>query len=239
MNTQPPKHFDSLIHNYIHSSGIDPNHIPSTRWTDRALHTYGANPANQISQPRPKKTGRHFKPVARKYRPVPSYMPDPAAQVFKDIPKRPPNPIPLDPPPIDSLDFSGRITRERLDLLVSKIPPDTLTPKEMRAMAYVVMLHPNAFAFDYSEKGEFSPEYYPDYEIPVIEHTPWQRPPIFIPIALRDHVRDEIQRLEQAGKFEPSVASYRSVIFPVAKKPGSSPPVRLVINVEELNAVTV
>ncbi|KAF8871910.1 hypothetical protein CPB85DRAFT_1238217, partial [Mucidula mucida] len=183
---------------------------------------YGANPANQISQPQLKKTGHHFKPVAQKYRLVPSYMPNPAAQVFKDIPEHPPNLIPLDPTPIDSLDFSGHITRKWLDLLLSKIPPDTLTPKEMRAMAYVVMLHPNAFAFDYSEKGEFSPEYYPNYEIPVIKHTPWQRPPIFIPIALHDHVRDKIRQLEQAGKFEPSVASYQSVIFPVAKKPGLS-----------------
>ncbi|THU87319.1 hypothetical protein K435DRAFT_604823, partial [Dendrothele bispora CBS 962.96] len=92
-----------------------------------------------------------------------------------------------------------------------------------------------AFAFQFSEKGFFDRKYYPDYEIPVIEHTPWQRPPIRVPNAILEEVKSEIRTQELAGRFEPTVSSYRSAMFAVAKKKG----VRLVINLEELNSVTV
>lgn len=239
MGTHPPDTYDALIHDYITSSGTNPATNPSTPWTERALNSYTAHTTKLEPIERPKRTGRKWKPEHRRYRPVPSYMPDPAAQVFKEIPELPPLDIPLNPPPIRELPFSDRITPERLDILLSKIPKGTLSPKATRAIAYVVTHRAKAFAFEYGEKGEFSRKYYPDYEIPVIEHTPWQRPPISIPIAIRQMVREEIRRLEDEGKFEPSVASYRSAMFPVAKKPGSKPPVRLVLSVEELNAVTV
>ncbi|KAJ3745974.1 hypothetical protein DFH05DRAFT_1395337, partial [Lentinula detonsa] len=96
-----------------------------------------------------------------------------------------------------------------------------------------------AFAWSYSEKGYFSRDYYPDYEIPVIEHIPWQSRPIPIPKAIEADVIATIRDNEAAGHFEPTTSSYRSSLFAVAKKTGSVPPVRLVIDMQPLNAVTI
>ncbi|KAF7334396.1 Retrovirus-related Pol polyprotein from transposon 17.6 [Mycena venus] len=94
---------------------------------------------------------------------------------------------------------------------------------ETDLLAYVVVTRESAFAFDYSEKGCFSREYYPNYEIPTIKHTPWQRAPIKIPHAIIEDVRKVILDNEAAGRFEPTVPSYRSPMFAVSKKPGSTP----------------
>ena len=102
-------------------------------------------------------------------------------------------------------------------------------------LAFVVHERENLFAFEYAEKGYFSRQYYPDYEIPTIEHTPWQHRPIPIPLAILDKVRNTIVEHERAGRFEPTTSSYRSSMFVVAKKNG----IHLMINLEELNVVTI
>jgi hypothetical protein len=63
------------------------------------------------------------------------------------------------------------------------------------------------------ERGFFSREYFPDYEIPIIEHTPWQDPPIRIPKAIEAEVRRLLEQQIAAGKFEPCTASYRCTGF--------------------------
>ncbi|THU91074.1 DNA/RNA polymerase, partial [Dendrothele bispora CBS 962.96] len=45
----------------------------------------------------------------------------------------------------------------------------------------------------------------------------------------------QIEEEEKAGRFEPTVSSYRSSMFPVAKKNG----VQLVVNLEPLNSVVI
>jgi len=63
-------------------------------------------------------------------------------------------------------------------------------------------------AFDDSEHGTFSEKYFPDYEIPVVEHIPWVQAPICVPKAIEDTVRQMLMDQKAAGKYEYSTASY-------------------------------
>ncbi|KAI0040408.1 hypothetical protein FA95DRAFT_1479061, partial [Auriscalpium vulgare] len=145
-----------------------------------------------------------YKPVDRKVRPVPTYMPNPSAQQFKPIPLPTLEPLPTRPPPLSSFVPTERMTQERFDLLLATIEPDFLSEDEVALLGVVVARREHAFAFEYAEKGIFKQEYYPDYEIPTIEHVPWQRAPIRVPKALEEVVRQEIREQEASGRFEPT-----------------------------------
>ena len=84
---EPPPAYDLLLQNISHCSPRTSRPIP-TPWTRRAL-VYESNPLQKRTK---------YKTVDKKVRPVPSFMPDPAGQVFRpvDIPKLPL--LPLDPP---------------------------------------------------------------------------------------------------------------------------------------------
>lgn len=235
----PPPQYDDLIHQYIALSGGSTASIPPSSWANRAVSDFNVFAQETRTVPRPDRGPRKYKPVARRHRPVPTYMPDPRAQQFLDIPELPPLILPTRPPAYSSLPADERMTQDRLEGLLKTVEPDLLSSEEVNLLAFVVHARARAFAWEYSEKGFFDPRYYPDYKIPVVEHIPWQVPPIPIPLAIRDAVRDEVRRFESLGRFEPSTASYRSALWAVAKKPGSKPPVRLVVAVEKLNAVTV
>ncbi|THU77127.1 hypothetical protein K435DRAFT_576302, partial [Dendrothele bispora CBS 962.96] len=161
-----------------------------------------------------------YKPVHRKYRPVPTYMPDPIAQQFKKIPPPIPLDLPKKPIPWREIPYGTRVTLERMQMMLENIEPGILNEEETNLLCYVVHKREQAFAFQFAEKGFFDRKYYPDYEIPVIEHTPWQRPPIRVPNAILEEVKGEIRTQELAGRFEPTVSSYRSAMFAVAKKKG-------------------
>ncbi|GLB41124.1 putative transposition, RNA-mediated [Lyophyllum shimeji] len=164
-------------------------------------------------------------------------MPDPAGQVFKPviIPTLPP--LSLDPPLLANFVPTGRLTRERLDSILQTVPADFLTPREIDLLAEVLRNRNQALAFEDAERGTFSDKYYPDYELPVIEHTPWVQEPIRIPKAIEETVRNMLKTQVAAKKYEPSTASYRSRLFAVSKK--GSDKIRLIQDVQELNKVTV
>ncbi|KAJ3743874.1 hypothetical protein DFH05DRAFT_1376212, partial [Lentinula detonsa] len=143
-----------------------------------------------------------YKPVDRKVRLVPTYFPNPAAQQFKEIPDAVPIRLPTHPVDYRKLDFSGRVTLERLESMLKKIEPGVLSEAETNLIAYIVVQRGNAFAWTYAEKGYFSRKYYPDYEIPTIEHIPWQSKPINIPKAILGDVISTIRDNEAAGRFE-------------------------------------
>jgi len=233
----PDSSYDELIISYLKATGYDSTNVIDTPWTSRALgRTFNTSAAAAKS---PLKPGRKYKPVVRKVKPVPTTTPDPVSFQLKPIPPPVPTDLPFHPIDYHELPLGKRITMDRLKLLLGKIKPGTLTEEETNLIAFVIHKRELAFAFDYAEKGFFSREYYPDYKIPTIEHVPWQSYPIRIPDAILQDVKEQIQREEKLGRFEPTVSSYRSSMFAVAKKPGSVPPVQLVINLEPLNAVTV
>jgi len=103
-------------------------------------------------------------------------------------------------------------------------------------LVFVLQTRQQALAFEDSKRGTFSDEYFPDYEIPVIEHIPWVQAPIRIPKSIKDTVRQMLLDQKAAGKYEYSTASYRSRIFTVSKPKGG---ICLVADVQELNRVTV
>ncbi|KAJ7104910.1 hypothetical protein C8R44DRAFT_639725, partial [Mycena epipterygia] len=200
-----------MIRSYLRTTNSDPTSVVSTPWTDRAIADL---PLSAVA------VKRKYKPVHRKVRPVPTYMPNPEAQFFREIPPPQLTDLPTHPRDYRELKFGSRVTLPRLESMLARIEPGILSKQEIDLLAFVVVTRELAFAFQYSEKGCFSREYYPDYEIPTIEHTPWQRPPIKIPAAIIDDVRQVIADNEAAGRFEPTVSSYRSPMFAVAKKPG-------------------
>ncbi len=233
----PNESYDRLISDYVTCTNTDISSIVSTPWTVQALTDQFIYSAAATKSPLVSK--KKYKPVHRKHRPVPTYMPNPEVQYFREIPTPIPISLPLEPIDYHRLSFGSRVMLERLELMLEKIKPGILSKEEIDLLAFVVVQHESAFAFDYAEKGSFSQEYYPDYEIPTIEHVPWQSKLITIPAAIVDDVRREIISNEALGQFEPTTSSYRSSLFAVAKKPGSVLPVHLVMDLQELNSVTI
>ncbi|RDB30945.1 hypothetical protein Hypma_004878 [Hypsizygus marmoreus] len=137
-------------------------------------------------------TRTKYKTVDRKVRPVPSYMPDESNQMFQPvtIPQLPP--LSLNPPLLENFVPTERLTRERLDVILASVPEGFLQPREIDLLVDVLRTRELGLAFVDSERGTFSDEFYPDYEIPVIEHTPWVQDPIRIPKSIEDTVVEEL-----------------------------------------------
>ena len=151
-----------------------------------------------------------YKTVDKKVRPVPSYMPDPAGQVFLPVVILQLPPLPLDPPQLAKFLPTKRLTQEWLDKILASVPKGFLLPREVDLLVYVLRTWELALAFEDSERGTFSEKYFPDYEIPVIEHVPWVQAPIHVPKAIEETVRQMLLDQKAAGKYEYLMASYQS-----------------------------
>ena len=86
-----------------------------TPWTLRALSSHSASVAVGV---------RKYKPVDRKVRPVPTYMPNPSAQKFRPIPLPSTLPLPHHPPSLSSFVPSARLSDDRLRMILSTVPDD-------------------------------------------------------------------------------------------------------------------
>ena len=73
--------------------------------------------------------------------------------------------------------------------MLKMIPDGFLSPYELDLLISVIRTCEVAIAFTDAEQGTFSCEYFPDYQIPVIEHTPWVQALIWIPKAIEDTVQ--------------------------------------------------
>ncbi|GLB39064.1 hypothetical protein LshimejAT787_0602260 [Lyophyllum shimeji] len=228
----PPETYDSIL---LQASYAAPaSSVPlDTPWTKRAL----CSDTRTTSAALRLQTRTKYKTVDRKVRPVPSYMPDPAGQEFKPVIIPPLPPLSLNPPLLANFIPTARLTRERLDMILKTVPPGFLSDRELDLLVEVLRNRDQALAFEDAERGTFSDKYFPDYEIPLIEHTPWVQEPIRIPKAIESTVRDMLNTQIAAKKYEPSSASYRSRLFAVAKK--GTDKIRLIQDVQELNKVTV
>lgn len=147
-------------------------------------------------------------------------MPDPAGQVFEPIVIPELAPLPLDPPFLADFEPTSHLTQEHLDHMLATIPKGFLSDREIDLLVFVIRTCDMAFAFNDAERGTFSREFFPDYEIPVIEHTPWVQAPIHVPKSIEDTVQQMLLDQKSAGKYEYSTALYRSRIFTVQKKNG-------------------
>ena len=180
---------------------------------------------------------RRYKPVARKVRPVATNMPDLSAQTLKPIVLPAIRPLPTCPPSRSQFKPSERLTLERLELILMNIPAHSpLHPQELDLLVFILADRESALAFTDNERGTFNREYFPDYVIPVIEHTPWVQAPIPIPKAIEGRVAKILESHFGSGRYEQSCSAYRSPVFPVQKKNGD---LRLVHDLQSLNAVTI
>ncbi|KAF7293703.1 RT-RNaseH domain-containing protein [Mycena indigotica] len=123
----PSPAYDSILIDYAISTGVDLNSVVPTPWTTRLFsetRTYTTSAGAKA----PIVAKRKYKPVARKIRPVPTYQPDPRKHFFRDIPRAKPTILPVNPPDYTTLAFGQRVTRERLDSMLSNIQPGILLP---------------------------------------------------------------------------------------------------------------
>ena len=126
---EPPDAYDLILQNIAHCSPRTSRPL-LTAWTRRAL-TYENNALKL--QMRTK-----YKTVDKKVRLVPSYMLDPAGQVFLPviIPSLPP--LPLDPPSISNFLPTQCLTQERLQKIIDSIPKNFLLPREIDLLVFVL-----------------------------------------------------------------------------------------------------
>jgi hypothetical protein len=79
-------------------------------------------------------------------------------------------------------------------------------------------------------------EYFSDYIMPIIPHTPWEFKNIPIPPRIRNKVIEMLKSKIEAGVYEPSQSSYRGWWFCVLKKNGT---LRIVHDLQPLNKVSI
>jgi len=149
-----------------------------------------------------------YKTIDKKVRPVPSYMPDPAGQVFCPIKLPILSLLPLDPLYLQDFVPTHCLSLDRLQKILTSVPKGFLKPHEIDLRVFVLQTRQQALAFKDSEQGTFSDEYFPDYEIPVIKHVPWVQAPICIPKSIEDTVCQMLLDQKAAGKYQYSMVSY-------------------------------
>ncbi|KAJ3717503.1 hypothetical protein C8R42DRAFT_560060, partial [Lentinula raphanica] len=164
---------------------------------------------------------KRYKPVAKRKLPTPYTMPREANASFDPIPQLPLLRLPTHPPSLEDMPYDSRMTRERLEGLLAKVEPNTYSQEEINLLAWIMTKRSKAFAWTYEEKGTFRRDCYPDYHYLVRAHVPWVRPRIPLATSLRPLLVRELNKGKDLGKWTPSIASYRSALWAVAKKPGS------------------
>jgi len=161
-----------------------------------------------------------YKPVAKKVIPVSTYDPDSIVPEYKPLEIKDPGPLPLHPRKLEDIEFTQKLTKERVDRIIGNIPAGFLSKAELELVLHVIFKHEEAFAFTHQEQGTFSSKYYPDYIIRTVPHEPWQIPPIHLPAAKRATIMEMLEDQRSAGKYELCASSYRSAFFTVEKKGG-------------------
>ena len=175
---EPPEAYDLLLRVLSYAAPTNPKPI-ELNWMQRVFpeETYQTNVVR-----------RKYKPIDHKVRPVPSYMPNPQGQVLKRVIIPDLSPLPFTVPALTDFVPTECITQEHLELMLKTIPKDFLLPREIDLLVFILRNCKQSIAFKDAERGTFSCKYFPDYEIPVIEHTPWVQAPIQIPKAIEGTV---------------------------------------------------
>lgn len=147
LEVNPPETYNYLLQQFAYITLITSEPI-STEWTRRALSDDSRTVALQKRM--------KYKTIDRKVRPVPSFMPDPAGQVFKPIIIEPPPALTLNPPLRMAFVPTERLTNECLDIILDSIPNDFLSLREVDLLIEVLQLQEKCLAFVDAERGMFS-----------------------------------------------------------------------------------
>ncbi|PBK58193.1 hypothetical protein ARMSODRAFT_900741, partial [Armillaria solidipes] len=127
-----------------------------------------------------------YKKVDQKIKPVSTTFPE-EARVRRTIPKNPL--LSLIPLPIRPPEFipTPRLTEERMhELDVNQ--NEFLWPEEEKLFKHVLKLNEQTLPYEEKDRGTFSQEYFSDYIMPVVAHTPWEFKSIPIPPGIREKV---------------------------------------------------
>ena len=111
------------------------------------------------------------KPVSKKVKPVPGVFPE-DARVTHKIPVDPLLSLPVLPdcPP----EFTPGVCIGFEELKIFKVNEDNfLWPEEVKLVHHIIKTNELVFAFNESQRGTFSEDYFSDYIMPVVEHEPW------------------------------------------------------------------
>jgi hypothetical protein len=115
-------------------------------------------------------------------------------------------------------------------------PDNFLWPEEEKLFQQVLKLNEATLPYEEKDRGTLKKEYFSDYIMPTVPHTPWEYKNIPIPPGIRDRVIEMLKSKIEAGVYEPSQSSYRGRWFCVLKKNGG---LRIVHDLQPLNKVSI
>ena len=193
------------------------------------------NPKAKEAKVKGVSTGKKYKPVDMKVRPVYGTLPE-EFRIVRNITGDPLAGMPQLSPTPPEFSPKGRYTQERMEDF-DKAHPDFWWPEERKLMHHLMAEQNEAFAWVESERGKLREDFFPPVKIATRAHEPWVQGNRPIPPYLFDMVCDLMRSKIEAGVYEPSSSSYRSRWFCVLKKDGKS--LRIVHSLEPLNAVTI
>jgi hypothetical protein len=181
-------------------------------------------------------TGKQYKPVACKIRPIKMELPSRFC-IICNIKGDPLQDLPtLSPIPPDFM-LSGHYTEEQCNQFNQVHTGDFLLPEEHKLVHHFMCLQNVTFAWTDQECGHFCKDFFPPIEIPTILHKPWAQCNIPIPPSIYNEVCQIIKNKINTGIYEQSNSSYCSHWFCVVKKDGKS--LHLVHSLKPLNQVTI
>ena len=175
-----------------------------------------------------------YKRVAQKVHPVSGTFPQ-EARVYHQFPHNPLDTLP--PLPTTPPDFvpTERMTSEHMDSFkVNGV--GFLSEEEEKLFKHILVVNETTFPFEEKDRGILRRDYFSDYIMPTVPHTPWEYKNIPIPPGIRDKVIEMLKCKVDAGVYEPSQSSYHCCWFCVAKKNGGF---RIVHDLQPLNKVSI
>jgi transposase InsO family protein len=216
---------------HIHTLSVPPN--DSIDWENDILifptEEYSTNPDNI-----PLHAYTAYKRVGQKVHPVSGTFPE-EARVMRRFPENPLDSLPkLTPNPPEFVP-TERLTEERIESL-SVNPNNFLWPEEEKLFLHILKLNEATLPYEEKDRGTLRRDYFSDYIMATIPHTPWEFKNIPIPPGIRDKVIELLRSKIEAGVYEPSQSSYRGRWFCVLKKNGT---LRIVHDLQPLNKVSI
>lgn len=175
-----------------------------------------------------------YKKVAQKVHPVSGTFPQ-EARVNRSFPHNPLDSLPLLSPHPPEFVPTEKLTMERMESL-NVNGEAFLSEEEEKLFKHILVMNEATLPFEERDRGILRNDYFTDYIMPTVAHTPWEYKNIPIPPGIRDKVIELLKSKIDAGVYEPSQSSYRCRWFCVAKKNGS---LRIVHDLQPLNKVSI
>ncbi len=111
-----------------------------------------------------------------------------------------------------------------------------LWPEEEKLFKHVLTLNEQTLPYEEKDQGTFSQEYFSDYIMPVVVHTPWEYKNIPIPPGIWQKGIEFLKSKIEAEVYKASQSSYRSQWFCILKK---SRALRLIHDLQPLNQISI